>query len=459
MTDPIDIGSRRELFVDDFLVEEVQGLRFELQRPERREVVWVGDAPWEDDIAFPLSVVQEEGVTRLFYRASLPDRGNEDRVVYAVAESRDGGLSFTRPDLGLVEFHGSRRNNICFIGEPPFVPPPGFRDANPRCRPEERYKGLSARWRQLWAMASPDGVHWRPMSEEPLAMEGTFDTVNTAFWDTVCGCYRCYTRYFENLVEGAGLLGSRPTAVRAIQTATSPDFLHWSPVAHLEYDDPHAAMQLYTNAAFPCPGAEHLYVAFPNRYVQERVPRPEHPHPGTNDALFMSSRDGVHWRRWAEAWVRPGPDPLNWTERNNYPCWGIVATSPAEWSMFITEHYRHPPRPTRLRRLAVRPRGFVALRGDYAGGQLHTRPLVFQGRGLHLNYCTSAAGQIRVEVQDAAGRVMPGYGLEDMEPVFGDTADGVVRWREREGVGGLAGRPVRLRVEVRDADLFALCFV
>ncbi|MFH1566551.1 MAG: hypothetical protein ABIL09_01025 [Gemmatimonadota bacterium] len=455
------IGSRWELLVDRYLVEELRGADLHLHRPERREVAFEGDAPWEDDIAFPLSVVQDGGVARLYYRASVPDRGNEDQVVFALAESTDGGRTFQRPDLGLVEFAGSRANNILYIGEPPFVPPPAFIDTRPGCPADQRYKGLSARWRKLYAMTSADGRRWRPLAEEPLEMEGTFDTVNTAFWDRTAGCYRSFTRYFENLVEGMGaedVLGPRPTVVRAIQSSTSPDFLHWSPPVHHVYEDPHDDMQLYTNATLPCPGAEHLYLAFPNRYVQERLHDPRHEHPGANDALFMVSRDGVRWKRYAEAWVRPGPDPLNWTERNNYPCWGIVETSSTEWSMYITGHYRHPGTPTRVWRLAVRPRGFASAGAGYGGGELLTRPLVYEGATLRLNYSTSAAGSLRVEVQDPSGRPLPGLGLEEMAPLFGDAVDQGVTWRDGGDLSHLAGRAVRLRIELRDADLFALRF-
>jgi hypothetical protein len=456
-----DIGNRWELFVDEFLVERLQDAALHLHQPERREPAFVGDAPWEDDIAFPMSVVQDGDVVRLYYRASVPDRGNEDQVVFALAESADGGLSFHRPLLGLVEFAGSRANNILHIGEPPFVPPPAFIDTRPGCSPGERYKGLSARWQKLYAMASADGLRWRPLSEEPLQMTGTFDTVNTAFWDHHAGCYRCFTRYFENLVEGMGaedVLGPRPKVVRAVQSSTSPDFVHWSPPVPNEYADPYHDMQLYTNAALPCPGAEHLYLAFPNRYVQERCIDPAHPHPGANDALFMASRDGVHWRRFAEAWVRPGLDPRNWTERNNYPCWGIARTSDTEWSMYITAHYRHPGTPTRVERLAVRPRGFASIRAGYGGGRLLTRPLTFSGTTLHLNFATSAAGWIRVQVQDLAGQPLPGLSLEESEPLFGDSVDRTARWHAADDLGAVAGRPVRLLVELLDADLFALRF-
>jgi len=457
MTEPIELGDRLELFVDDLLIDQMRGVRFELQRPERREAAFVGDAPWEDEVVGFNSVVDEGDVKRLYYRASFPDRSNESRAVQAVAESTDGGMTFSRPDLGLVEYEGSTANNIIFIGEPPFRPPPAFIDTNPACKPEERYKGLSSRWKKLYAMRSPDGLHWYPMSEEPLDMEGTFDTINTAFWDARSGCYRCFTRYFENLDEGkveADVLGPKPTVVRAIQSSTSTDFLEWTPVVHHEYEDEHS-MQLYTNATIPCPGAEHIYLSFPNRYVQERTLHPEHGNPGVNDALFMVSRDTVHWRRYAEAWVRPGLDELNWTERNNYPTWGMVTTSPTEWSAYISEHYRHPGIACRLRRLSLRPHGFVSIHAGYDGGELLTRPITLTGRELRLNYSTSAAGWVRVEIQDTEGRPVPGFSMADAEELYGDQLEGCARWKNGPDLAALSGRPVRLRFALKDADLFA----
>lgn len=461
MPDPIDVGTRWELLVDDYLVEDLQRLRFELHRPERREAAFRYDAPWEDDIAFSFRVLEDSGTVRMYYRASIQDRGNEDLMVCALAESADGGRTFQRPDLGLTEYHGSRHNNILAIGQAPFLPPPPFVDTRPGCPPAERYKGLGARWQKLFALASADGLRWRPLSEEPLVMDGTFDTVNTAFWDGVAGCYRSFTRYFENLQPGmseADVLGPRPRVVRAIQSSTSEDFLHWTPPMPHRYDDGYDTMQLYTNATLPCPDAEHIYLSFPNRYVQERTLDPDHGTPGINDGLFMASRDGVHWHRYPEAWVRPGLDELNWTDRNNYPIWGIVRTSPTEWSMYVSERYRHPGVPGQLRRLAVRPHGFVSLRADFAGGELLTRPLVFAGRELHLNYSTSAAGSLQVEIQRPDGSPVPGFGLEDMEPAYGDRLDGRLAWGEGADLASLAGQPVRLRILLRDADLYALAF-
>lgn len=456
---PIAIGSRRELFVDDTLIEEIHGARLQVQRPERCEVALTFDAAWEDSVAFPDRILPWEGSWRLYYRAGILDwNREEDTTVVALAETRDG-VVFTRPELGRVEVKGTRKNNVLQVGGYPTVPPP-FVDTNPACRPDQRFKGITARACRAHAMASADGIRWSPMQETPLELPGQFDTINTAFWDSATGCYRCYTRRWHDLNTGRLLDewkfdGARP--VRAVQQATSPDFIHWSTPEALHYADGDMATQLYTNAILPCPGAEHVYVGFPNRYVADRKPDPAHPYEGVNDALFMSSRDGVHWNRWLDAWVRPGPDPLNWTERNNYPTWGIVESSPTEWSMYITEHYRHAPLPTRIRRLAVRPWGFVSVRAGFNGGEMVTKPFTFTGSVLHLNAATSAAGFVQVEVQNEQGQVVPGLALADMTPWYGDAVDAPMAWKGGD-LARVAGRPVRLRFVLKDADLFAMRF-
>jgi len=456
----INIHTRRELFVDDLLIAELRDARLQLQHPERREVAMTFDAPWEDSVAFPDRILPWDGGWRLYYRAGILDWDHEeDTCVLAMAESREG-LSFTRPELGVVAFRETKQNNILQIGGFPNVPPPFF-DANPACPAAQRFKGITMRACQAYAMTSADGIHWSLLAEAPLDLPGQFDTVNTAFWDTCAGCYRCYTRRWHDaesgrLLDGWQFDGARP--IRAIQMATSPDFIHWSRPKPLAYADGDITAHMYTNAILPCPGAEHIYLGFPNRYVPERKPAPDHAYEGVNDALFMSSRDGVRWQRRLDAWVRPGLDDLNWTERNNYPVWGIVENSPTEWSMYITEHYRHAPIPTRMRRLAIRPWGFVALHADYSGGEMLTKPFTFTGSELRLNAATSAAGSIQVEILNAQGHSLPGYTLADMTPWYGDALDAPMGWKVGYDLSRLASQPIRLRVVLKDADLFALRF-
>ncbi len=436
----------------------MRGAALQLVRPERREVAITFDAPWESPTAFPKSVVQDGSTIRMYYRACSPDADDSSLQGSAMAVSHDGGLSFEKPDLGRVDWEGSKANNLVSIAAPPHMPPV-FRDTNPDCRPEERFKGLSAHWKQAYAMVSPDGIDWRGLGAGPLKMSGTFDTVNTAFWDPVIKRYRSYTRFFDYLNDGAveaNVLGKDATVVRSIQSSTSRDFLHWTRPKPNRYRDRLGEAQLYTNATLPCPDTSGLYLAFPNRYVQHREIDPNHGHPGVNDALFMCSRDGVTWTRFSEAWVRPGLDPLNWTDRNNYPVWGIVRTSSKEWSMYITEHYRHKTEPGRVRRLSIRPHGFVSVHAGVGGGGFITRPMRPEAGDLRVNFATSAAGSLRAAVTRVDGTAIPGYGLDDMDEIFGDDLDRIVRWRGGRSLRELAsGSAVRLLFSVNEADLYA----
>ena len=110
------------------------------------------------------------------------------------------------------------------------------------------------------------------------------------------------------------------------------------------------------------------------------------------------------------------------------------------------------------RRYTLRLDGFVSVNAPLAGGELITRPFTFSGKELEINYSTSAAGQVRVEMQDAEGRPLPGFTLEDCEPIWGDHVARTVKWKAGSDVSAQAGKPVRLRFEMSDADLFSLRF-
>jgi hypothetical protein len=122
--------------------------------------------------------------------------------------------------------------------------------------------------------------------------------------------------------------------------------------------------------------------------------------------------------------------------------------------MYISEHYEWPD--NRLRRLTVRRHGFGSVHAGAAGGELTTRPLTFTGKNLILNYSTSAAGSIQVELLDAEGKPIEGRALADMPPLFGDELDAVVQWKSGADLSGLIGQPVRFHFVLKDADLFAL---
>jgi hypothetical protein len=89
---------------------------------------------------------------------------------------------------------------------------------------------------------------------------------------------------------------------------------------------------------------------------------------------------------------------------------------------------------------------------------LVTKPLAFAGQLLEINYSTSAAGSVRVEIQDASGRPLPGFSLADCPEIIGDEIERAVQWKRGADVSSLARKPVRLRFVLKDADLFAIQF-
>jgi hypothetical protein len=435
------------MFVDDWLIDRRQNISLELQTPIRREIVLTLDKPWEGVHSAYFTAFQDGPRVRLYYRGAAP-ADNSDQQVCCYAESTNG-IHFVRPELGLYEFNGAKTNNIVYRGTEAhnFAP---FLDKNPDAVPEQKYKALGGISGKLFAFASPDGIHWKKIQNEPVLTKGAFDSLNIGFWDTQRKEYRCYSRYWDK-GDYAGH--------RDIQSNVSRDFLHWDDPQPNHYGGSEKskppAEHFYTSATTPCPGAEHIYMAFPKRFVPDRKKFKDYAQPGVSDAMFMSSRDAVTWNRaFLQAWARPGPDPHNWTQRSNMPAWGIVESDPTEFSLYISEHYGWPD--NRLRRLTVRRHGFASIHADTSGGEFTTQPLLFTGTNLCLNYATSAAGSIRVEIQDQGGKGIPGFALADMPVLFGDELDTVVTWQKDRNLSSLIGKPVRFRFVIRDADLFAL---
>lgn len=464
----LDIGSRRELFVDDCLIDKMSRVELQLHHPTPKQLAIVHDEPWEGNSCGYHSVFRDGDVYRMYYHAWAQEpRGVTPAhdIFGAYAESTDG-IHWQKPELGLFEFDGSKKNNLIWIGEGAhdFA---AFKDTNPNAERDARYKVVACGGGGLMAFKAPDGIHWSRISDKPVMTRGAFDTNNVAFWDSLRGEYRAYVRDFRD-------------GLRDIRTATSNDFVHWTDPVWLKY--PGAPReQLYTNQIVPYYRAPHIFLGFPARYtdrgwsdsmralpqLEERLSRSEVSQRfGTalTDGLFMTSRDGRAFRRWGEAFLRPGLSTTdNWCYGDNYQCWGIVETKsdaagmPDELSVYATEHYWRSPG-SKLRRFTLRIDGFVSVQAALRGGEFVTRPFKFSGRELEMNFATSVAGSVRVETRDAKGKPIPGFTLRECPDIFGDDLSRVVKWKGGTDVSKLAGKPVRLRFVMKDADLYSIRF-
>lgn len=466
---PVNIGARRELFVDDFLIDSLDNVRLELQHPQPQEVIFQCDQPWEGNTCIYFRVIPEDGKYRMWYQGAHwqldpadPKRTHPYHICYAES---DDGIRWIKPNLGLIEVDGSTQNNIVLTGVYDNFTP--FRDDNPACDPAAKYKALGQSREGLIAWQSADGIHWQRLDDKPVITQGAFDSQNVGFWDPEIRKYRAYIRDFHD-------------GLRDIRLAVSDDFRTWTVPELLDVAPPIAGEQFYTNGIGRYPRAPHIFVGFPVRYVERNwspsmraLPDLAHrelraragQRIGTaiTDGLFMTSRDGFHFHRWPEAFLRIGPErPGSWVYGDCYAAHGLVETdcrlpgAAKEFSFYVPEHYWRSTE--QVRRWTLRLDGFVAAAAPLDGGELLTRPLQFAGRRLSLNFATSALGSLHVEITDASGAPLPGFALADSDEHFGDSVDRTVTWQARADTSSLAGKPVRLRFHLRDAQLYSFQF-
>ena len=478
---PVPIGSRLELFIDDDLIDEMRGVVQELHSPIPREVSVGVDKPWESPHIGYATVFQDGDLFRMYYRAMNASTTDVWPSSTAYAESRDG-IVWEKPALGVIDFRGSIATNVVWSEGQTTNPSAGnvlcpFKDGNPAAPPEQRYKALTP-WKgypnALFSLVSPDGLRWRKMRDEPtITGFPPSEMTNHPFWDTRLGRYAAYVRLWTR--EG------HMKGVRSAVRTLSEDFLHWSEPEWVTFGQA-PEEHLYTFPPVQYSRAPHIYLSLCKRYV----PPPEgvseyaegflltsgrkwpacasrntwvgwygQDH-GISDGVLACSRDGLRWKRYVEAFIRPGRDGQNWTDRNFMIASGVLQTAPDELSIYYIEHYLHTT--ARIRRASLRLDGFVSIRAKYPAGHMITRPLVFAGAELVINYATSAAGSVRVEVQDEQGRGIEGFQLDQCPEIYGDEIERVVSWSGGSHVGALAGRPVRLKFALQDADLYAMRF-
>ena len=441
--DPIHLGSQRELFSDRFLIDSLSGdVEQKVKRPHPEEVIFHTDRPWEGNTSAYYTLFQDGSVFRMYYRGSHFDTNKQKpahREATCYAESKDG-IHWVRPNLGMYSFEGSRNNNIVWDGTGTHCFAP-FRDTNPRCPKNARYKAISRGRPQaprgLYQYLSPDGIRWTHISDKPIITQGAFDSQNIAFWDSRQEEYVCYSRSFKD-------------GFRTIQRATSKDFIQWTAPVALKYGSA-PRQHLYTNAIRQYDRAPHLYIGFPTRYLPEEKNRVE--------PLFMISRDGLNFLRFNTPVIPEDAPADRGGNRSNYMTRGLLTLpdKPDEYSVYATEAY-YTGSDSRVRRFSYRVDGFVSLTSGSQGGEFVTPALTFDGGQLLLNHITSKNGDLRVEIQDPKGNAIQGWTLMDCDNTQGNHIEQPVTWRNGKTLRRLNTQTIRLRFVMQNAELFAMRF-
>ena len=465
----IELGGRLEPFFDRALIAETKGADLRLHEPRDEGIVMKFDQPWEGAFSAYCTILRDGDRLHLYYRGKKAGGADGTGEVTCHAESSDGRV-WTKPATNLP---GAPEGSNVILDEAGvthnFSP---MLDARPGVPPAERFKALGGIMSKdgpsgLFSFASADGIRWRKLQSDPVLTKGAFDSQNVAFWSEKEGCYVAYFRTFTGGTTTGGVW--RPSGLRTVSRATSPDFLHWSEPKAMAFT-PAQEHHFYTSQAQPYFRAPHLLISTAARWVPGRRPLTDDEAAAlkvdpayyksakdASDCVFMTSRDGVTLEQnFPQSLIRPGLDLSQWVSRTGYPVLNLVQTGPAEMSLYTNQDYAQPS--SHIRRYSWRLDGIASMSAPYAGGEFTTKPLRFSGRALRLNLATSAAGSVRVEILDADAKPLPGRTLDESQDFAGNRLEHDFRWKKGADLSDLAGRVIRLRFVLKDADVYSLRF-
>jgi hypothetical protein len=454
----IQMADHREIFVDHYLIDKLNGVSLKLHEPHDEGPVFYFDKPWEGAFSGYMTIIKDGDILRAYYRGTPVAKDGGTNEVTCYAESKDG-IHWEKPNLSLHQVNETFDNNVILANVPPFTHNfAPFLDTNPKTPSKEKYKALCGSSKSgLAAWISADGIQWRKKQEKSVMDNGEFDSQNVSFWSEYEQCYVCYFRTWSTgFYKG----------FRSISKVTSDDYIHWSERKEMAYGNT-LQEHLYTNQTSPYFRAPHIYIAIGGRFMPNRQVLTEEQAISLNvqsgyykdcsDVFFMTSRGGYEYvRTFMEAFIRPGIGLNNWVSRSNYPACNVVQTGENEMSLYINQDYAQPT--AHLRRYSMRLDGFSSLSASYSGGEMITKYFTFTGKRLEINYSTSAAGSLKFELQDEHGTPIQGYSLEDADEIIGNEISRVVSWNGKSDVQPLAFRKVRLRVLMKDADLYSIRF-
>lgn len=472
--EPREIGTRPQLLLDQRIIATQRNLRLTMHSPRRDgRVLLTNDQPWESDpdqlVAVYSSVLYEKGKFRIWY--DLGHRSDRSKRVVAYAESSDG-IHFVKPKLGLVDFGGSRQNNVVMPGEiggcSVWI--------DPAAPPEHRYKSQQKVYPsgQFHMYSSPDGLHWKMFRRIRIGAGG-WDTQSIIYHDPTSRKYLMFTRFWHSHRHGTG---TAPDNFRCVRRLESTDLVHWTNQSIVMAPDAadkalyptppgNPAVDYYGAAVFPYGD---LTVMLTQAFWHWK-PRPAGQKglaPASFDVRLAVSTDSRTFRRvgnW-QPFMAGGTDG-RFDSRYVWALPNPVVVGDEIWIYYVGSNRDHddqidPAAGGRMKsgigRAVLRRDGWVSADANLAGGQLTTPPLRFSGTRLELNAATGGGGSIHVELLDADGRPLSGFSRAEALPVTGNSLHLPVSWQAGGDVSRMAGRTIRLKFHLKDTQLYAFKF-
>jgi hypothetical protein len=472
----MDIGSRKQLFLDDRLIARQSNLEFRVHSPVKQGPVILPELPSEAGrVGLYGTVWPVDGKLMMWYWAFEKRTEKRHGRGLALATSSDG-LHWEKPILGLVSRGGDKQNNL--------VSTHGDTVAlNPAGPPEERFvllrpKGFdNSANTGLFLCFSGDGIHWREQPERVFPFLP--DTQNQVQFDERLGKWvaylrgwnpgRCVVRAeiedlkspwpYEPLVKPRRLWGEDKPAVPSRELPT---------VLARDDQDPKDC-DIYTPVVVRYPWADDAYFMFPSFY--QHFPTPKQGGRFENDGILdihlAVSRDGIDWQRPSRRPYIPLGEEGSPDSKFMFMFAGLVRQGDEilhYYCGYDVTHGEYHATPSMDHKGAIclarqRLDGFVSLTAGAEPGMLTTKPIQFSGQALELNLATAATGFCRVSLLGSDGKPLPGFALDDCPPLRGNSVRQRVVWNGGADLSAQAGAAVQVQIELRNADLYALQFV
>ena len=470
----LEIGKTRQLFVDSYIIQTLTDARQVLNQARKHpnNPVITQDRPWEGNL-IQNGPVLYDGDAKLFkawyYTGQLFARVTPKETVTETVEgsnrrgyafSRDG-VHWEKPNLGRVEFEGSRDNNLISKESPT----PSFWDPH-ETDPAKRFKALRRTMDVYAPMTmdlyySPDGFDWTPYEGNPVIdtspQTGRWGPAVFMGWDPI---RKIYAVHMESCLHRRCPIGKR-----IIGRAETPDGIHWNEPQTLIVPDEkdYPDTEFYAMAAFT---HANLYLGLISIYRTTNMRHyPE----------LIYSRDGITYHRdYREPFFDNGQYFGDFDDTSIYIFAAPIVHQGKVWIYYIGSNWRSPDQLHEKGEKAHRAIGLATLPvdnfvsidgGKLKSGILVTRFFTFEGDGLYLNLETRQAAaelrrsspEIKVEVIGSDHQPVEGLTLGDADALR-ETGRHRVSWGGKDDLSELAGTPIQLKISIRSAKLYSFQF-
>ena len=448
------VSDNWQLFVDDYWIADSSNVKMILHQPQKYPAnpLIRGDVPWEEAPYCFGSVIfdEEENIFKIWYQSYNFSQPVAVRTPILYAVSKDG-INWTRPNLGLFEFQGSKKNNIVLNNY-------GYHDLySPSVIKDTAETDAQKRYKMIWwdfplgekgyqddgmcVAFSADGIHWEKYSGNPVLYakknEHSISDVMSVMQDKNTGKYIAYTKGWKNI--------DTPDEFRQIVRTESSDFIHWSqPRVVLTHKHDSNDPQSY---GMPVSWLGNLYLGLISIYKK--------PGDETIDIQLTVSQDNSHWTRVADqkTFIPLGKEG-SWDD-------GMLFAAPLfnhGDKTYIYYGAWDGPHNTKTRNsaigLATLPKNrFVSLSAKGRQTGIVTTPAVKNAQGRLFVNVNAEKGSLTAEILNNQGEPIAGYRKEDCIVLSSNHLSEALRWKEHTEIPQ-PNKGFKIRFYIKNAELF-----